>query len=129
MFLIREIMYCKPGKVRAMLEKSLAMDNIFVIAMIFAALGVPAIYQHRVLFWGILGALVMRGEAGVEAEDQHRVRAGMGEQPLALVERGQPERRHVGLEEAHRVRVEGGDDDRPPLVRPALDGAALRRSS
>ena len=37
------------------------MDNIFVIAMIFGFFAVPAIYQHRVLFWGILGALVMRG--------------------------------------------------------------------
>ena len=37
------------------------MDNIFVMSMIFAALGVPKMYQHRVLFWGILGALVMRG--------------------------------------------------------------------
>lgn len=44
-----------------LLEKSLSMDNIFVMSMIFAALGVPRIYQHRVLFWGILGALVMRG--------------------------------------------------------------------
>ena len=42
-------------------EKSLAVDNIFVIAVIFSAFGVPAIYQHRVLFWGILGALAMRG--------------------------------------------------------------------
>ena len=42
-------------------EKSLAMDNIFVIAMIFGYFAVPAKYQHRVLFWGILGALVMRG--------------------------------------------------------------------
>jgi tellurite resistance protein TerC len=42
-------------------EKSLSVDNIFVIAMIFGFLAVPAIYQHRVLFWGILGALVMRG--------------------------------------------------------------------
>jgi len=42
-------------------EKSLAVDNIFVIAMIFAFLRVPAIYQHRVLFWGIVGALLMRG--------------------------------------------------------------------
>ena len=39
-------------------EKSLAVDNIFVIAMIFGFFAVPAIYQHRVLFWGILGALV-----------------------------------------------------------------------
>lgn len=42
-------------------EKSLSVDNIFVIAMVFSSLAVPARYQHRVLFWGILGALVMRG--------------------------------------------------------------------
>ena len=42
-------------------EKSLAMDNIFVIALIFAFFAVPPKYQHRVLFWGIIGALVMRG--------------------------------------------------------------------
>ncbi len=42
-------------------EKSLSVDNIFVIAMVFTSLAVPARYQHRVLFWGILGALVMRG--------------------------------------------------------------------
>jgi tellurite resistance protein TerC len=42
-------------------EKSLAMDNIFVIAMIFGYFAIPAKYQHRVLFWGIIGALLMRG--------------------------------------------------------------------
>jgi tellurite resistance protein TerC len=42
-------------------EKSLSVDNIFVIAMIFSFFAVPAIYQHRVLFWGIIGALLMRG--------------------------------------------------------------------
>ena len=42
-------------------EKSLSVDNIFVIAMIFGFFAVPVIYQHRVLFWGILGALVLRG--------------------------------------------------------------------
>ncbi len=42
-------------------EKSLAMDNIFVIALVFSFFAVPARYQHRVLFWGILGALVLRG--------------------------------------------------------------------
>ncbi len=42
-------------------EKSLSVDNIFVIAMVFGSLAVPPRYQHRVLFWGILGALVMRG--------------------------------------------------------------------
>lgn len=44
-----------------LIEKSLSMDNVFVIALIFTSLGVPRIYQHRVLFWGILGAIVMRG--------------------------------------------------------------------
>jgi tellurite resistance protein TerC len=43
------------------IEKSLSVDNIFVIAMVFAMIKVPALYRHRVLFWGILGALVMRG--------------------------------------------------------------------
>ena len=42
-------------------ELSLSMDNVFVIALIFEHLRVPLKYQHRVLFWGILGALAMRG--------------------------------------------------------------------
>ncbi len=42
-------------------ELSLSMDNVFVIAVIFSYFKVPPAYQHRVLFWGILGALVMRG--------------------------------------------------------------------
>ena len=42
-------------------EKSLAMDNVFVIATIFAFFAVPRKYQHRVLFWGILGVIVLRG--------------------------------------------------------------------
>jgi tellurite resistance protein TerC len=42
-------------------EKSLSVDNVFVIAVIFGMLAVPPMYQHRVLFWGILGALAMRG--------------------------------------------------------------------
>jgi tellurite resistance protein TerC len=43
-----------------LVEKSLSIDNIFVIIMIFSYFNVPASYQHKVLFWGILGALVMR---------------------------------------------------------------------
>ena len=43
------------------IEKSLSVDNIFVFVLIFTYFAVPAVYQHRVLFWGILGALVMRG--------------------------------------------------------------------
>ena len=42
-------------------EKSLSVDNIFVIAMLFGFFAVPPMYQHRVLFWGILGALILRG--------------------------------------------------------------------
>jgi tellurite resistance protein TerC len=41
-------------------EKSLSVDNIFVIAMIFSGLAVPRLYQHRVLFWGVAGAVAMR---------------------------------------------------------------------
>jgi tellurite resistance protein TerC len=43
-----------------LIEKSLSVDNIFVIILIFSYFKVPAAYQHKVLFWGILGALVMR---------------------------------------------------------------------
>ncbi len=42
-------------------ELSLSMDNVFVIALIFGYFRVPLPYQHRILFWGILGALIMRG--------------------------------------------------------------------
>jgi tellurite resistance protein TerC len=42
-------------------EESLSVDNIFVIAMLFGFFAVPPLYRHRVLFWGILGAVVMRG--------------------------------------------------------------------
>jgi len=43
-----------------LIEQSLAMDNIFVIATVFSFLGIPRIYQHRVLFWGILGVILFR---------------------------------------------------------------------
>ena len=43
-----------------LIELSLSIDNVFVIAVIFSAFGIPPIYQHRVLFWGILGAIVFR---------------------------------------------------------------------
>ena len=41
-----------------LIELSLSMDNIFVIAVIFSSYGIPPKYQHRVLFWGIIGAIV-----------------------------------------------------------------------
>ena len=43
-----------------LIEKSLSVDNIFVFALIFSYFAVPKLYQHRVLFWGVLGALVLR---------------------------------------------------------------------
>ncbi len=43
-----------------LVEKSLSMDNIFVISLVFTSLKIPGKYQHRVLFWGILGAIAMR---------------------------------------------------------------------
>ncbi len=59
--------YAFYGKERALefttgyvIEKALAVDNIFVFVMVFAAFAIPPLYQHRVLFWGVLGALVMR---------------------------------------------------------------------
>lgn len=43
-----------------LIELSLSVDNVFVIAVIFSAFKIPAIYQHRVLFWGIIGAILFR---------------------------------------------------------------------
>ena len=44
-----------------LIEKSLSVDNLFVFALVFSYFRVPHAYQHRVLFWGVLGAIVMRG--------------------------------------------------------------------
>jgi len=44
-----------------LIEKSLSVDNVFLFILIFTSFAVPAQYQHRVLFWGIVGALIMRG--------------------------------------------------------------------
>jgi len=43
-----------------LIEKTLAMDNVFLISLIFTYFKVPALYQHRVLFWGILGVIILR---------------------------------------------------------------------
>lgn len=43
------------------IEQSLSMDNLFVMSMIFGHLGIPRLYQHRVLFWGIIGVILLRG--------------------------------------------------------------------
>src|SRR5690606_32176244 len=43
-----------------LIEQSLSMDNVFVMAMILGFFGIPRIYQHRVLFWGILGVIALR---------------------------------------------------------------------
>src|SRR6218665_4007422 len=44
-----------------LVEKSLSLDNIFVISLVFGYFKIPRIYQHRVLFWGILGVILLRG--------------------------------------------------------------------
>jgi tellurite resistance protein TerC len=43
-----------------LLERSLSVDNIFVFVLLFSYFKVPALYQHKVLFWGVLGALILR---------------------------------------------------------------------
>ena len=43
-----------------LIEKALSVDNVFVFLVVFTTFSVPAVYQHRVLFWGVVGALVMR---------------------------------------------------------------------
>jgi tellurite resistance protein TerC len=66
-FLFNVLVYYQFGQEKAfefftgyLIEKSLSVDNIFVIILIFSYFNVPASYQHKVLFWGILGALVLR---------------------------------------------------------------------
>src|SRR6187551_3339280 len=66
-FLFNAFVYYQLGEEKAyefftgyLIEKSLSVDNIFVIILIFSYFNVPPAYQHKVLFWGILGALVMR---------------------------------------------------------------------
>lgn len=58
-----------------LIEKSLSVDNVFVFLLIFSAFAVPAAYQHRVLFWGVVGALIMRavliGFAGILLDRLH----------------------------------------------------------
>jgi len=44
-----------------LVEKSLSIDNIFIFSVVFRTLSIPLKYQHRVLFWGIFGALILRG--------------------------------------------------------------------
>lgn len=44
-----------------LIEKALSVDNVFVFALVFSFFGIPRRYQHRVLFWGVLGAIVLRG--------------------------------------------------------------------
>lgn len=55
-----------------LVEKSLSLDNIFVISLIFSTLSIPSKYQHRVLFWGILGVIILRAiMIGIGAELIH----------------------------------------------------------
>ena len=63
----------------------------------------------------------------VEVENQHRGRAGREVQLLPLLERGQAERRHIGAEESHRMRIEGGDNRWATLFMRPVDGLACDR--
>jgi len=65
--LFNVFVYFNLGKEKALefltgylLEKSLSVDNIFVFVIVFSMFGIPAMYQHKILFWGIFGAIVMR---------------------------------------------------------------------
>jgi len=65
--LFNVFVYFNMGKEKALefltgylLEKSLSVDNIFVFVIVFTMFGIPAMYQHKILFWGIFGAIVMR---------------------------------------------------------------------
>lgn len=65
--LFNVFVYFNMGKEKALefltgylLEKSLSVDNIFVFVIVFSMFGIPAMYQHKILFWGIFGAIVMR---------------------------------------------------------------------
>jgi tellurite resistance protein TerC len=79
-FIFNGVVYFTRGEQAALefltgyvVEKSLAVDNIFVFVMVFAYFQVPSLYQHKVLFWGILGALAMRAAfifAGIELIQQ-----------------------------------------------------------
>jgi hypothetical protein len=68
-----------------------------------------------------------RGEIGVELEDEHRVGAGGAHQPLALLQRGQPEPKRVRAEIAHRMGIEGRDQHRPVVGAGARGGAGQHR--
>jgi len=60
---------CQQFATGYLLEKALSMDNVFIISVLFTSFGVPKAHQHRTLFWGILGALLLRGlMIGVGAE-------------------------------------------------------------
>ena len=59
-----------------MVEYSLSVDNIFVFVLVLGYFGVPARYQHRVLFYGILGALIFRGDLHLPGRDPDAVPLG-----------------------------------------------------
>ena len=92
-----------------LIEKSLSMDNVFVFATIFGAFAVPPRYQHRVLFWGVVGAIVFRAifiAAGTtQLEAVHWLIYGFG---ILLI--------FTGIRMA-RSRGHGMDPDRNPVLR------------
>jgi tellurite resistance protein TerC len=86
-----------------LIERSLSIDNIFVFALIFSYFGVPAAYQHRVLFWGIFGALVARAVfigAGAALLDQFHWMIYVFGGFLVLTGVKMLRRRHAGVDPA-----------------------------
>jgi tellurite resistance protein TerC len=91
------------------LEKSLSVDNIFIIAVIFKFFAVPAALQHRLLFWGILAALVMRGAmilvGGALIERFHWILYGFGAILIVTAVRMLFANHEVGVKENRLVRL------------------------
>ena len=117
-----------------LIEESLSIDNVFVFSLVFSAFAVPRRYQHRVLFWGVIGALVMRlvmilvGAALIERFSGILLVFG-----AFLVDHGVPD---VEIDPERGPPRPGGQPDRPlrparhpgqrPVRRPALPDPAER---
>ena len=117
-----------------LIEKSLSVDNVFVWSMLFATLSIPVKYQHRVLFWGIFGALILRavfillGTALIArfwwlllVFGVFLVYTGAEDHP-APRRRGRGRRRHAGLGLLRRIMPGHRRARRPEVLHPKVNG-------